>query len=158
MADSELSKSAFLVMDKIQERGFSLHSYSNVKQSTQLEMLFKELDKVKDAISKIKDADNLLNDLIKAQADFERVYSEKVSAESQKVSYSTNDLKKDICYYLNGAISYLDINQSIGPEKYKAVASVVDEIITDIHQNARARNSRKQKPDKANNSEQPNSV
>src|SRR3990172_3438440 len=108
MPDSKLSEAASLVLEKIQERGFSLHRFALIKQSAQSDILFKELDKLKDSLDQIKDAGDLLTDLKKAQADFERVYSEKAAAESKKISYSTYAIKNEICYYLNGAISYLD--------------------------------------------------
>jgi hypothetical protein len=142
MSDSTLSEAASLILEKIQERGVSLHRFALIKQSAQSDILFKELDKLKDTLDQIKDAGGLLADLKKAQADFEQVYSEKAAAESKKILFNTNEIKNEICYYLNGVISYLDINQNIGPEKFKPVAAVMDEIVTDMLQNARLRKAR----------------
>ena len=129
--------------------GLALSKDSYAVQSTKMNALFSDLEQeeAKKAIATLE-LDGTFNQLRKAQADFAKLYTQKVEVEAVgketgPVGELIQPVKQDLYYVL----TMLEIMERVKPNAYTEVINNVNELVTEMGAKARARNNRKEEED-----------
>jgi hypothetical protein len=143
--DPEKSAAASLLVRLIQNRDWSLHRLGYAVETSQLNGLLNDLQSPEARASiKTIGAETWVTDLEEAQKAFEKLYQEKIDAESKEDYPLISEARKKVIRYLEGLLIYIDMMAELKPETYEPIAVKIDEVIVDVVAVARARRTRKE--------------
>lgn len=143
------AKAGEMIVDIIQKHGWQLNRLPYAQESAGLSLLFVELDAPAAAAAlKTIGGATCYADLKTAQAEFEKTYNQKVSAQTKEDYPYLTQARTRLSQHLQTLLSCIEILVEIrGPEKYKVVVNKLNTVISEIMMIARARKTRNEKTD-----------
>ncbi|MCI0513029.1 DUF6261 family protein [candidate division KSB1 bacterium] len=143
------AKAGELIIDIIRKHGWQLNRLPYAQESAELNLLFVDLDAPAAAAAlKTIGGETCYTDLKKAQAEFEKTYNQKVSAQTKEDYPYLAQARNKLSQHLQILLGCIEILMEIrGPEKYKVGVDKLNAVITEIMAIARARKTRNEKTD-----------
>jgi hypothetical protein len=140
----EVSQAGVLISDLIKRYGFFLHRLGYTQESTQLQLLIKELDQpTAMAALKIIGAESWFADLKAAQASFEETYHQKVTLDAQEDVPLLRAAKAKLGRHLQLLLDCVGLLEETNePAEISLVVEKLNQVITDDMTPARARKKR----------------
>jgi hypothetical protein len=140
----EIVKAAEMVYNIIKKHGTALYKMGYIQQSAKLKLLFNELNEplVQQALATIQAA-SWYEELKSTQAEFEQMYAEKITDATKKDYPQLYDAKAKLGRDLSVLLDAISVVEKIDDEPdVTTIVHQINEVITDVMTQARARRTR----------------
>lgn len=143
--DKSKAAAAQEIENLIKERDWSLYRLGYTQESSQLDILLRELANP-EMFKHVEELNlrDFYDELLNRHKKFEEVYQERLKEDAADEYPGLVRAKQEIARLMQGMITYLDISADIDPDRFKTASEKVDEAILEITARARARQTRRE--------------